>query len=65
MVDCPISNIDDYRDQIFEQFTNLEILDDCDKEGNELAYDDEEYDDEEDGEVDEAEDDEESEEYSD
>ena len=51
----------DYRDRLFEMFKQLDILDNKDKEGNEVDYDEEEFDDEEfdDEEGDEFDDDEE------
>jgi len=39
---CPISEKPDYRDKVFGIFEGLEILDNQDKEGNDVDYDEEE-----------------------
>jgi acidic leucine-rich nuclear phosphoprotein 32 family protein A/C/D len=44
---CPISEKADYRDKVFTIFSGLEILDNQDKEGNDVDYDEEEEGDEE------------------
>lgn len=49
----PLAEQADYRDKVFKLFKDLQILDNKDKEGNDVEYeDDEEYDDEEEGDED-------------
>jgi len=50
---CPISEKADYRDKIFAIFEGLEILDNQDKEGNDVDYDEDEEGEGEEGEDDE------------
>jgi len=45
-IDCPISNLKEYREKMFELFQGLEILDSVDRDGN-LVEDDEEFSDQE------------------
>jgi len=62
LANTPLSEKDDYRERVFKLFPSLEALDDLDRNGNPVEYDDEEEgdDDEEDEEfIDEEEDDDE------
>jgi len=43
---CPLADKDNYRETIFNTFKELMILDNCDREGNEIEVDDEEEEDE-------------------
>jgi len=46
---CPISEKPTYREQLFKLFPNLQILDNKDKDGNEVDYEEEDEDDDADG----------------
>jgi len=63
LANTPLSEKDDYRERVFKLFPSLEALDDLDRNGNPVEYDDEEEGDDDDDEdeefIDEDEDDEE------
>jgi Leucine-rich repeat (LRR) protein len=54
-IDCPVSNLPEYREKLFQMFQNLEILDSVDRDGN-LVEDEEEEEEEEEEEFSEEED---------
>jgi hypothetical protein len=43
--DNPISDKDDYREKVFDLFEDLEVLDNLNKDGDEVLSDDEDDDD--------------------
>lgn len=45
MHDNPISDKDDYREKVFDLFEDLEVLDNLNKDGDEVLSDDEDDDD--------------------
>ncbi len=38
-IQCPVSELPDYRQKVYEIIEGLDILDNCDKEGNQVADD--------------------------
>jgi Leucine-rich repeat (LRR) protein len=40
-IQCPVSELPDYREKVYELIDGLDILDNCDRDGNQVADDDE------------------------
>jgi len=38
-IQCPVSELPDYREKVYEIIDGLDILDNCDREGNQVADD--------------------------
>jgi len=65
LANTPLSEKDDYRERVFKLFPSLEALDDLDRNGNPVEYDDEEEGDDDDDEDEEFIDEDEDEEFDD